>query len=140
MDYLQRLIRQAKLGLFVVILIDNGVLFGGWWIGNKLLGLNATELVGFLLIIALLETGLIATSLGNLLMQPVKALWQTVLHLAPNAEAVAAPHPEALRFGRDLVANLTTHIYQLTMAADQAVATGQQQSKDLSRNFVAQNL
>lgn len=140
MDYLQRLIRQAKLGLFIVILVDNAVLIGGWWLGNKLLGLKAGELVGFLLIIALAETTLIATSLGKLLMQPVKALWQTILHLTPSGEPVAAPQPESLHFGRDLVTNLSTHIYQLTVTADQAIAAGRQQSADISRNFVAQNL
>lgn len=140
MDYLQRLIRRAKLGLFVVILVDNAILVGGWWLGSKQLDLQGGELVGFLLIIALIETVLIASSLGKLLMQPVQALWQTILHLTPGGEQVAPPRQETIHFGRDLVANLSTHIYQLTVVADKAIAVGQQQNSDISRNFVAQNL
>ena len=82
MDYLQRLTRQAKLSLFVVLLIDNAVLIGSWWLSDKLLHLNNIEVAGLLSAIALVETILIATSLGGLLMQPVKALWQT--HSPPN--------------------------------------------------------
>ena len=140
MDYLQLLIRQAKLRLFIIVLLDNSILIGGWWLGNKILGLNALELLVLLVAIALLETGLIATSLGNYLMQPVKALWQTVLHLAPNSDGVAAPKPESLHFGRELVTTLSAHIYELTTAADRAASETQKQSGDLARNFVAQNL
>ncbi len=140
MDYLQRLTRQAKLRLFVVMLVDNSILLGGWWLGNKILGLDAPELILVLIALAVIETSIIATGFGGYLMQPVKALWQTVIHLVPGSENVAAPTPESLRFGRDLVTNLSTHIYELTTVAQQATAVSQEQSKDLSRNFIAQNL
>lgn len=140
MDYLQRLIRQAKIGLFIVILIDNSILIGGWWVGNKILNLSGSELAGLLIIIALVETGLIATSVGGLLMQPVKALWQTILHLTPGGADIPPARPESMNFGRDLVANLSTHIYQLVLAADTVIETSHKQSKDLSNNFIASNL
>jgi len=140
MDYLQRLVRQTKLRLFVIILIDNSVLLGGWWLGNKLLGLDGLELLGLLLVLAILETTLIATSLGNYLMQPVKAIWETILHIAPGGADVAAPKPEALRFGSELVSTLSAHIYQLTTTAQAAADESRRESHDLSRNFVAQNL
>jgi signal transduction histidine kinase len=139
MDYLQLLTRQAKLRLFVIVLLDNGILIGGWWLGNKILGLSALGLLALLVVIALLETGLIATSLGNYLMQPVKALWQTVLHLAPNSDGVAAPKPETLRFGRELVATLSAHIYELTTASERAASESQEQNR-AGHDFVAQNL
>ncbi|HTB48884.1 MAG TPA: ATP-binding protein [Verrucomicrobiae bacterium] len=140
MDYLQRLTRQAKLRLFIVILSDNAVLIGGWWLGNKILGLSALELGALLLAIAIIETSVVATSLGSYLMQPVKALWQTILHVAPGSGGVAAPKPESLGFGRELVTSLSTHIYELTAVAEHSTATSQQQGKDLSHNFIAQSL
>jgi signal transduction histidine kinase len=140
MDYLQRLIRQTKLRLFLVILVDNSVLIGGWWLGNKILKLNGVELIGLLLIIALVETGLIATGLGNYLMQPLKAIWQTVLHLAPDSEGVAAPKPESLHFGKELVTTLSAHIYQLTTAAEEMTTEQQRAEHDPSNNFIAQSL
>jgi signal transduction histidine kinase len=140
MDYLQRLIRQTKLWLFVVILLDNSLLIGGWWLGNKILRLNGLELVALVLTIALIETMFIATSLSTFLMQPLKAVWQTILHLAPESNGVAAPQVESLHFGRELVASLSAHIYQLTTIAQQAVDDSHRQSNDLQRNFIAQNL
>lgn len=140
MDYLQTLIRQAKLRLFIIILLDNSILIGGWWLGNKILGLNALGLAVLLIVIATLETSLIATSLGGYLMQPVKALWQTILHLAPDSNGVAAPKPESLHFGRELVTALSAHVYELTTAAEQATNEGQRQNNNIDDNFIAQNL
>lgn len=140
MNYFQSLVRQTKLRLFVVILIDNSILVGGWWLGSKILSLNGPELIGLLLVIALAETSLIATSLGNYLMQPLRALWQAVLHLSPNEQGVVAPSLENLSFGRDLATNLTTQIYQLVSLADRTKAENRRQADDLHNNFVADNL
>jgi signal transduction histidine kinase len=140
MDYLQTLIRQTKLRIFIVILIDNSVLIGGWWLGNKILGLNGLELIILLLVIASIETALIASQLGNYLTQPLKAVWQTVLHLSPTEQGVAKPSLENLNLGRELVANLTARIYQLISGADQVGAEKHRQASDPHENFIAQNL
>jgi signal transduction histidine kinase len=140
MDYLQRLLRQTKLSLFIVILLDNGILVGSWWLGSKLLSLNGPELIGLLLVIGLVETSLIATNLGNYLMQPLKATWQAVLHLSPSEQGIAAPGLENLHFGRELVTNLTTQIYQLVSVTDQTKVEKRRQTDGLQNNFVAQNL
>jgi signal transduction histidine kinase len=140
MDYLQRLIRQTKLYLFAAVMLGNASLIGGWWLGNRILGLHGLELLALLLVTALLETSLIAISLSNYLMQPLAAIWQTVLHLAPDSNGVPAPQAESLRFGRELVTSLSAHIYQLTNIAQQALDDNRRQSTDLHRNFIAQNL
>jgi len=140
MDYLHNLIRQTKLRIFIVVLIDNGVLIGGWWLGNKILGLNGLELLVLLIALAGIETTLIATSLGNYLTQPLKAVWQAVLHLSPTEQGTAAPNFESLHLGRDLVANLTSRIYQLVSTADQAKQELHRHANDLHENFIAQNL
>jgi signal transduction histidine kinase len=70
----------------------------------------------------------------------VKALWQTILHLAPNGAAIAAPQPESLRFGRELVTSLSTHLYELISVAERTAAQDHQENKSLQHNFIAQNL
>jgi signal transduction histidine kinase len=140
MDYLQRLIRTAKLHIFVTVLINNGLLIGGWWLGDKILGLKDPELVALLFGITAVEAILIALSLGNYLTQPVKALWQTILHLAPKGAEIAAPKPESLHFGRELVTSLTTNIYELVNTAEQTAAQNHQTDTGLEHNFIAQNL
>jgi signal transduction histidine kinase len=140
MNYLQRLIRDTKLYIFIILLVDNGILLGGWWLGNKVLGLTGTELIALLLAIAAIEASLIATGLGNYLAQPVKALWQTVLHLAPNGAEIAAPKLESVWFGRELVASLSAHIYELISVAERTAAQDHQENRSLQHNFIAQNL
>jgi signal transduction histidine kinase len=140
MDYLQKLIRRTQLVLFIIILIDNAVLIGGWWLGSKILGLKTIELIGLLVVVALLETALIAVALGRRLMQPLRAVWQIILHLAPGSNDIPAPKPEALHFGREVVVNLSNHIYELVKAAEQAPGNNQLRATDMASNFVAQNL
>ncbi|HUY85185.1 MAG TPA: ATP-binding protein [Candidatus Dormibacteraeota bacterium] len=141
MDYLQRLIRQTKLRLFIIILLDNSIFIGSWWLGDKVLGLNGRQLIALLIVVALAETGLVATALGSYLMQPLKAVWQTVMHLAPEGEGgVAPPKPESIRFGRELVTSLMNHIYQLVNVAEQTQAVNRQADSDPRDNFIAQNL
>ena len=140
MDYLERLIHKTKLRLFAVILIGDAILIGGWWLGDNLLGLNSLETAGLLLAIAFIETGLIAVGLGNYLMQPLKATWQAILHLSPTEQNVAAPSLERISFGRELVTNLTTQIYQLVNVADETRAENRRKNADLHNNFVAENL
>ena len=140
MDYLQVLVRQAKLRLFIIILLGNGVLIGGALFGLEVLNLDSPTLAALLLIIAAATAALVATNLSNYLMQPVQAIWQTVLHLSPESNGVPAPKPEALHFGREVVATLNAHIYQLVGVAEQALDESRRQSNDLHNNFVAQNL
>lgn len=140
MDYLQQLIRRAKFGLFLIILLENLVLLGGWWLGGKILELNGWSLLALIAGLALVQTLVIASRLGSLLMQPVKALWQAILHLAPEAQAEQAPQVQSLRFGRELVAMLTSQLHQLISLSAQAAELDHAKLADLNRNFVAQNL
>ncbi|MGC1177417.1 MAG: ATP-binding protein [Candidatus Saccharimonadales bacterium] len=140
MDYLQALIRRAKLNIFVVILFNNLLLIGSLFIGGAVLELNASGIFILLAVVTFAEATLITTGLGNYLMQPLKALWQTILHLSPDGGNVAAPNPQSLRFGADLVASLDTYIYELIRVADKAQNENRLRGNDLGRNFVAQNL
>ncbi|HVW23591.1 MAG TPA: ATP-binding protein [Candidatus Saccharimonadales bacterium] len=141
MDYLQQLIRRAKLRLFVLILVENGILLGGWWLASRVLELSGPGLLGLILILAVAQTTFIATGFGKMVMQPLKALWQAILHLSPdNAAQVAAPDVESLHFGHDLVANLTAQLYQIVSISTQLAEREKAERGDLHRNFIAQNL
>jgi signal transduction histidine kinase len=74
------------------------------------------------------------------IIEPLKAIWQAVLHLNPNDTMTTTPDLNKLRYGRELVTNLTGQIYQLSEVAKQTVAQGEQLQHDITRNFIAQNL
>jgi signal transduction histidine kinase len=140
MDYLQKLIRQAKLDLFALILINNLALIGVWFACKQVFKLGAIEIVAILILVSLIEVSLISLTLPTYLMQPLVALWQAILHLSPNTAPSQAPQTQDLSFGKDLVGNLLSHIYQFIDVAEKVGTESSKKAKDLSNNFVAQNL
>jgi len=140
MNYLQKLIRQAKLDLFVIVLINNVILIAGWIIFRQLLNWNVVYTAIILGVVAILEAAFISLSLTSYLMQPLTAMWQAVLHLSPSAASTQAPKAQDLSFGKDLVSDLLSHIYQFINVAEKVDTENKQKAKDLSNNFVAQNL
>lgn len=139
MDYLHRLIRQTQFRLTVLILVCNGLLIGVWWLSRNELGLKAPGLAVVLVIAAIIISLGIGWFFGNFLLQPLGVVWQTVLHLTPNTNGIAAPRPQDLRFGRELVTQLSSYIYQLASSA-QPAADSQHFTTDLDHSFLAQNL
>ena len=139
MDYAQKLIRQAQQRLAAVLVVSNLLLVVAWWLGSQTLHLKNADLFGGLLALALIEAAIVSWLVGRSLLRPLAVIWQTVLHLAPSTNGVAPPKPESLRFGRELVTQLSAHIYELatvTKAADSPPSA----TADLSHSFLAQNL
>jgi signal transduction histidine kinase len=140
MDNFDRLQSQLRLRLMGLIVI--GDLFAvGLYIGL----LHYTDLsVGLIAVICLIAAtvcGFITMQIGiKLAIQPIRALWQTILHLSPHEQGVAAPQLEELRAGKELVASLSTQIYQLASLAQSANSSAAKQAQDLSHSFIAQNL
>jgi signal transduction histidine kinase len=139
MDYLQKLTRQAQQRLGAALFVNNLLLILAWWLGSQVLHLKNVGLLGGLLALALIEVAVLSPLLGKSLLRPLAMIWQTVLHLSPSTNGVAPPKPETLGFGRELVTQLSAHIYELATATkgdDKAVAA----TSDLQHNFLAQNL
>jgi signal transduction histidine kinase len=140
MDNLQQLRRRARLYLFGMLIVENLLVVAAVWAIHKYAGLNDAASLAAAAAVALVLTLVLARLAGNLLTQPVKALWQAILHLSPTEQGIAAPKLEDLRLGRELVANLSAQVYQLASVADTAAAEATQQAGDLKHNFIAQNL
>src|SRR4051812_3772251 len=136
MDYLTQLIRNTKLSLFFVVLLDNAILIGVWWLGSYVLHLQPLVLIGILAVLVVLQAVIISVAIGGLLVQPLRAIWQTILHLAPHQESVLPPKPESIHFGRELVATLSSQIYQLATVAEHSSQTVSKPSETLHANFI----
>jgi len=136
MDYLQQLIRKTKLSIFLLLLIDNVLLVGAWWLGYKTLHFNVYETAGLVSAVAFLEMLLASAIFGPLLMQPLAAIWQTILHLAPHHENVAPPKPESIHFGKDVYDTLSAQIYQLATTTEKN-SPASPQADTLHNNFIA---
>lgn len=140
MDYLHRLIRRARLDIFVTLLVSSAIFIGSWWVGTTIWRLNNDAMAGLLVLVGLIESCLIAFNLGEYLIRPLKAVWQGVMHISPEASGVTAPDIAKIGFGGDVVTNLMGDIYQLVSVADKTNIETKLKVKDLSNNFIAQNL
>jgi signal transduction histidine kinase len=139
MDLFDKLLGRVQRHLFIVLLLNNIVLIEIWWANDQYLHLASTTLLLILVAAGLLTPiGFALTSAGYL-MQPLRALWQTIVHIAPGNTAVAAPNLDALRFGHELVASLSAQIYQLATQAEHPAETKQKQL-DAQAHFMLQNM
>jgi signal transduction histidine kinase len=62
----------------------------------------------------LLTLGAVTWISAKVLVRPTEFLWQAIMHISPSTAGVtAAPKPEQLHLGRELVTSLISHLYQL---------------------------
>ena len=141
MDHLQQVLQYFRRYLFLVVFIENVVLVMSYWYLSSHTDLNPLLTLAGFLGVALLFSWLLMYNASDRLIQPLRALWQAILHLSPgDQQLVPPPDLQKLRVGRELVANLTGQIYQLTSVADRVASNVRQEGSDLRHNFIANNL
>ena len=140
MDHLARLRQNIQRYLVVIIFVQSALLLAGVWAALAYTGISPPLVLVAALAVGGVSALFIAQSATNYILEPLQAIWQAILHLSPTEHGIAAPKPEELKVGRELVAGLTAQLYQMADVAEKAAAEGQRQSKDLNRNFIAQNL
>jgi signal transduction histidine kinase len=140
MDYLHKLLRQAKQYLSLVIISNNLSLIAVWYICDKVLHLSTLMSLGIAVALAFVLGILLVLFLANYLMQPVVSLWQSILHLSPDSDVDQPANSESISFGKELVNNLMSHVYQFINVTEQLDTENKVKAKDLNNNFVAQNL
>jgi signal transduction histidine kinase len=140
MDQLSELRRNVQVFLLLCLIAENAGV-----VALALALASFTTLpIGVIALLVLVAGGILlwltTQIVTGYVMEPVQALWQAVLHLNPNDSTTGAPDLSKLRFGRELVTNLTGQIYQFSEVAKRTLAEGEQQLHDLNKNFIAQNL
>jgi signal transduction histidine kinase len=140
MDYLQKLIQQVRTVLFLTLLADNIALFVVWYYSTTQ-GLPGEAVLLLLLFCGLIFIFTLGRSVGNFVMQPVRLLWMTIHHAAPNDEKpTPMPKTTTLWLGKDLVANLTGQIYHMADDADKVEHGDIKDGPNLHKNIIANNL
>ncbi|CAN5357735.1 hypothetical protein BH09PAT4_BH09PAT4_04470 [soil metagenome] len=139
MDHFDQLLGRVRRHLFTVLLLNNLVLIEVWWANDQYFHLSSTILLIILLCIGLLTPIAFALSSAGYVLQPLRALWQAIVHIAPGDHAVAAPKLETLHLGRELVTTLCAQIYQMATQAEHPAET-KQKLQDAQAHFVLQNI
>lgn len=123
MDFLEKLRRQIRAYLFVIIIIENAVIIGAFAILNPLNFLPPEQLIGALAVTSVIITAMLASTVTDFVVQPIATLWQAIQHVAPHGDQQPAPELNKHKLGAELVANLANHVYQLASVVDSVQAS-----------------
>ena len=140
MDHLQKITSQARTRLAMMLLINNGLLLATWWISAYYLHLGKNETLIVVGTIAFIALTLIAWISAPHVIQPLRLVWQAVLHIAPDTVNQKAPNLKNIHYGRELITAMVGHIYQLANVANTVEKIAQNTRHDLSGDFVANSL
>lgn len=140
MDHLQKFISQVRAHLLVVVLLNNALIIGGWWISTHVLHLAPTMVLATLIGLGIAGTLVVASLSTSYLSQPVQFIWQAILHIAPNTANSAAPDLRHAHLGKELVTTLIAQVYEIAHVSETIQETAENQSHDLRAEFVANNL
>lgn len=113
MGHLERLIRQTRLYLWILIFSSSLVITGIWLVGIRLLQLPAIIVFIIVLLASAGMAYVFAQTAATYLMGPLSAVWQAIMHVTPGASRAAAPNLEKITFGRELVTSLALEVYEL---------------------------
>ncbi len=140
MDYLQKFVAQFRGRIFLILLLNNLFIIADWYAANQLF-----QLTGYWLILAILIAPIISITVlpwlsASYLTQPIKLLWQAILHIAPNTSDVPPPNLKNLHLGKELVTSLVSQIYQIANVADNVDKMASAQTSDLNSDLLANSL
>lgn len=140
MNQLEQLRLQIRKHLLLLIFLENVALVGLLLAADYYSSLNLLTIVLGTLGLGLALAIILVFKVSNYVLQPLQAIWQTVLHLNPTEHGITAPKLEEINLGRELVTNLASQIHQLYDLNRDADAQEKAKVQQLSNNFVAQNL
>ena len=113
-DYLTRTKKQYRLSLVLTLLASNFIIIAGWITIRTELKLSNNYYALILGGAAIATSIIFGSLLTKHLASPITAIWRSVLRINPKNQLIPTPDIDSLRIGRELVANLTMQIFQLS--------------------------
>lgn len=142
MDHLQKFTAQVRTQLFLLLLLQSGLIITSWWIADHYLFHNSLLVFGTISGVAIASLLILTTLNTKRLIEPVRLIWQAVLHIAPNTANTPAPDLKNIGLGHELVTALVTNVYQVAQVIEGVDKTSksQQHKVQLAASFIANNL
>lgn len=137
---LHKLLKQVQLSTASLVLFGNLFVFASFAVSIFIYDLE--PVITLLIMAGSAVLGIIISAIigGNMWLGPIRAIWQTIMHVSPSEHGVAAPNIDNIKLGRELITEVTTHIYQLANVAHQAELQADSELLDPEYGFAALNL
>lgn len=113
MDHFKALRNQVRNLLFISILSLFLLIGALLWVALAILELPLVPVLIAIGVVGSTSTMALAVVLGKRVLEPVRFVWEAVLHVSPEHIGTAAPNLEKARLGRELITSLALQVYQL---------------------------
>lgn len=140
MDHLQKFTAEIRTRLLSILFINNLLIIGAWWAGEYYLELNDDRLLIGVVTVGTVSALLMPWISAHYIAQPMRLIWQAVLHIAPDTANTAAPDLRKVHLGHELVTALVSHVYQLASVADDVEKVASKKQHDLKTEFIGNSL
>jgi signal transduction histidine kinase len=121
-DDFKKLKSQVQIPVLISMLFVGAISAGLYAFLSEYLGLSIVLTVACIAAVVSAISIISSSSAANTALDPVKTIWQAVLHIDPDHHTTPAPNLDKLRVGRELVNHVVLQIYQFA---------SQQNSKEL---------
>lgn len=140
MDFFTKYRRQIARRIFVPLFIAGTLTIIASWLVYPFL--KETPILFFLVLasIYIVSTLFAGAFILRDSVEPVRNLWNVIQFVAPHSEEHVSPDLDHAKVGRDMVANLANHVYQLASVVDDVEKTKTIASRDIHTSFVASSL
>jgi signal transduction histidine kinase len=140
MDHLSRLTRQVHWHVYFLIFSSNLLLVAAWIVCTQVFSLQTVPLLIILAALSIIIPVILSLIYTKYLMQPVRVLWQAILHVSPNQSNTPAPNLDAVKLGRELVTALSLQVYEIASTANRVVANIPVDTTDTRAKLVMNSL
>lgn len=137
MNHFEKLNQQIRNFVLVSILVCIALSGGSYFMIDKFVNLGKPLTLASVALISLGSALLAANRITRHSLEPVRFLWQAILHVSPENSNTPAPNLDKARIGSELIRNLCLQIYQL---ASSVGPRDQSSSGDATTQLIAHNL
>lgn len=113
MDHFQRLQKQIQNHILIVLVTTNLSIMIAWWVFLHYFHLDAIIVGVVAIVLAVGVSYAFSRALTAYVIEPIRVIWQAILHVAPEHQGTSAPNLEKTKVGRELVTTLALQVYQL---------------------------
>lgn len=113
MNNFERLFNQLRLVVASLLISNVLIVIGVWVVGRYILELSPTLVIGSIVGLELVLAVVFSQYITGRALEPLRFLWQAIVHVSPDHPAGDAPNLDKIHTGRELVTSLAMQIYQL---------------------------
>jgi signal transduction histidine kinase len=112
-DNFHKVHSQVAIRIFIALFVTGAIVIGTGWVGLYLIEFTMLQTLILCSAIALSASILISGLAAQIVLEPLKALSEAILHVDPDHhEGHAAPNLDKIKLGRELVSTLALEVYQ----------------------------